>query len=575
VTVIDASAVLGNWHDEQAPGGQLKMSARPTDVTDQLTVTGAFDPEELRDPKTGKWIKDPAGRYLDHALKDVERGKMISHNGHESDRSAKGFNVRFYKREGGRKVKVGEGKTYEHPQDAAEALRRGSHLSDGELKHGQSHIPGGGPKPPEPKPEVHPADLLNRSMRPSEVIKDMSARDLVDADAELTRRAALLGHPGKVSKMHQAVKDEIKRRAEGKPKGEPKLPPGYKIEPVPGSSHSFVVYQGQTIGALYEHGPSGAAYEWYLPGKNGRPTQRGPADSLAEGAAKLAQAHKAAQPKRAKLPSGPDPALHLSAWADGESASPLEQHFVKEYETYSGGKGAFVVKDRGEQNTTRNLAGYAKVPQELRARLAERGAEVHFGTRGITGLDDMADLANEQPSGYTEGRTFAKVAGAVQWRRTSTPGGEDYHAVMAVGGGEKTYGSGSVNVSAHEAAHALDFSSNDLSQMDDFQAIYKQVASKFTITPYYVQKDGPAGQGAREFFAEAFAAWAEYRDTGRPPEEIAQLIIHSVGATPPAHRKYSLGPSGLQSARTDRDRLGLRLLGYFDQTYGRIKRGTK
>jgi hypothetical protein len=288
------------------------------------------------------------------------------------------------------------------------------------------------------------------------------------------------------------------------------------------------------------------------------------------------------QMQKPKSPGKPkvtvDPAQGLSGKSPvgrygSRMASPLELAFIKEHRDHSGQMSGFTVYDRGSANTAKNLEGYQAVPPEIRQRLAERQAEIYLGTRAITGMDDLHTLANQQPSGYSKGQTFSKVAAVVHYRRTRT--NDHPHAVMAVGGGSSTYGSGSANVTAHEAAHALDFSSNDLSQQDDFQKVYNQVRGKFMITPYYVQADTP-GQGSREFFAEAFAAWSVNR---ADINQRAALIMKAIGASYGTNRKYIEGHPGIgvtkDTAQAELLALGQKLAAYFDETYARIQRGTK
>lgn len=114
---------------------RLFESAASKDVTDALTIKVTADwhynPAELRDPKTGKWIRDPAGHYLDAVAHDLKFQQRVAHNGNIIDRTKAGFTV---------KLKTGERQHYEHAEDAAEAARRGKHLAPGELKHGESHL---------------------------------------------------------------------------------------------------------------------------------------------------------------------------------------------------------------------------------------------------------------------------------------------------------------------------------------------------------------------------------------------------------------------------------------------------
>lgn len=64
----------------------------------------------------------------------------------------------------------------------------------------------------------HPADRLTVASNPKATAKAMSTDELQAADAELGRRAALLGKPGQVSTLHKAVRGELASRlSKGKP----------------------------------------------------------------------------------------------------------------------------------------------------------------------------------------------------------------------------------------------------------------------------------------------------------------------------------------------------------------------
>lgn len=432
------------WISTEPPAKPVKAS-KPTvplypngwDVTDLLTtpVVGKFDPSEQRDPKTGKWLRDPAGHYLDEALKELGRGKMISHNGHEVDRSAKGYNVRFYKRESGKpKVKVGEPKTYEHPQDAAEAARRGKHLSDAELKHGESHI----------KPESGMVKL---------------------------------------------------------PKAPERKPPQRKTEPKPPTKEK-------------------------LPGR------------------------------KAPAPLAEDRARTLSAKPQEGHWSPLESFFAYEALEHGNGRGAFVVTSRSQKLTQETLTKYAKVPPEIRQDLAAHGTSFYIGVGGITGLDSLQGLANEHPNGYGKGETFKRVAGVTV---TNNLG----HSVIAIGGGRATYGDGSINVSAHEAAHALDDAHGKFSfRNEDFNAVYVQTRDEFgaEMRPYYIQK-GTGIQGQKEFFAEAFATWAHTRDMKVAEQERrARMIMEQLGAIP-----RSMLAKDAKARNAKAIKLGTKMIAIFDK----------
>lgn len=608
------------------------------DVTDELTiaVTAAFDPKELRDPKTGKWVRDPAGKYLDYALKDLGHGKMLSHNGHEVDRSSKGFNVRFYKREGGRKVLTGERRTYEHPQDAAEALRRGGHLPDAELKHGKSHIPGSEPKvqplempkpsgpglPPDKAKEI--ANLMaqgkpigstaeGRSVRRGAELwqhvgvnadspqvkgnKDYAAfMSVVDQNenpskvklyrgvsgwtgATNERETANLSYAQKVISLKPGESLPTQRAASwtdrpkeglefgGVPYGEPQrgIAPrfvGALIQAEPGNVRSLNIksYGGSHYKGQNEH-VTGASADLEVVSNEPHPDIPGMRVITVRDKA-LAGVNVMHLTGRPPKPGQP---------------SPLEAHFAAEYAENAhylpGHPKGFNVVDRSAPNTITNLERYRSVPEEARKLLAYEGTEIWFGTRGVTGLDDLQHLKDAQPSGYNKGDTFTKVAAAVSWLGADRSGkrANPYgHTVMAVGGGSSTYGSGSVNVSAHEAGHAIDnvvmFSEpGKVSARPAFTALHQQVMKAFQITPYYVQEANP-GQGAREFMAETYAAWAEGRARGTTGDRLATMIMGAVGASPALFKGEA--PRGvnehLAQARAEQVRLGKQLVKFYD-----------
>jgi hypothetical protein len=191
------------------------------------------------------------------------------------------------------------------------------------------------------------------------------------------------------------------------------------------------------------------------------------------------------------------------------------------------------------QNTMDNLKKYTAVPEAARKFLAYQGTDINFGTRGVTGLDHLKRLSGGQPSGYRKGDSFDKVAAMVSWQPADkTNKRNPYgHSVMAVGGGSSTYGSGSVNVSAHEAAHAIDtgmfFNANGtVSIRPKFTELRNLTLESFNVNPYYVQKDNMLNQGAREFFAETYAGWAEGKAQGLSGDRLATLIMSAVDASP-------------------------------------------
>jgi hypothetical protein len=207
------------------------------DVTDMLTTgfSAAFDPDEIRDPHTGKWIRDPAGRFLDEAAKSLKYQERISHNGHGIDRTKLGYTV---------KLKSGEKQHYEHAADAAEAARRGKHLSlPDESKHGASHLPGTEPKPDTSKDTSgygvfsHPADTnvqldygnavletnAEYQANPAYKLKSYKVSDLIPTQMKDPHERAGTGTPGKPLVMEKGGKayliDGHHRAVEAGPSG--------------------------------------------------------------------------------------------------------------------------------------------------------------------------------------------------------------------------------------------------------------------------------------------------------------------------------------------------------------------
>lgn len=269
-----------------------------------------------------------------------------------------------------------------------------------------------------------------------------------------------------------------------------------------------------------------------------------------------------------------DPTVGLGAHPSKKGMmSPLELAFVEEHKNASGLPGGFQVdrRDRDKQTVIDNLTMYAKVPVEARTYLAARGAELYFGERPVTQLDDLSDLAQYKPSGYSKGQTFSKVAAMVTMR------GALPHPVVAIGGGHRTYGSGSINVSAHEAGHALDFSKGtrpgvgNLSEDDEFLAVYDKVVNNFNIKPYYVQAGNPT-QGAKEFWAETFAAWAETRDMPKDQQELrARKMMMAVGARLGASKDTA--DRGGTKTSLAQVMLGEHLIAYFDKVQAGLQNG--
>lgn len=327
-------------------------------------------------------------------------------------------------------------------------------------------------------------------------------------------------------------------------------PPGWDVHEQPKNAA-----HGRVLGPKIGHG------------KNAGEAKQIAQDHAAGGKPKTEVPPKA--PARTALPKE-DPALSLSALgpvgssSGSRMSSPLERFLAQEHKDAGGsGKGFNVVTaDRGEPNTVANLTMYGRVPPEIRRTLARKGAEFYFGDRGVSQLDHLSDLDSKRPSGYSKDQTFRKVAAAVSYRDN---GNGHHHAVVAIGGGARTYGSGSVNVSAHESAHALDFSSAQLSMSYEFARIHAKIGATFKLTPYYVQASNPE-QGRREFFAETFAAWTESRH--KPKDQRAVDIMNAVGASTTRH---NVGGYGSPQSSADQISMGNQLGDYYDQLYKTIQ----
>jgi hypothetical protein len=275
-------------------------------------------------------------------------------------------------------------------------------------------------------------------------------------------------------------------------------------------------------------------------------------------------AARAPKPKR-----GADPARALSATPPKpRMMSPLQLHFLQEYRDAGGSLTGFDVQDRDQPLTIKQLAMYAKVPPEFRRRLAAEGAELYFGTRPVTELDDLRSLRNTQPSGYAKGKTFSKVA-AVHSQHVNRSRPSGFNSVVAIGGGTRTYGTGSVNVSAHETGHALDFSLGNVSERDDFRKLYDQAVGRLGrhMRPYYTPGGNPVN-GRKEFLAETFAAWTENRDAD--PELRAQNIMRAIGGWPP--RRPGTDVTSADEERIFAEMVGERLGKFYDKLHTEVKR---
>jgi hypothetical protein len=283
-----------------------------------------------------------------------------------------------------------------------------------------------------------------------------------------------------------------------------------------------------------------------------------------------------AQPQRAK--GAPDPALSLSAEpAPGRLKeltlpSPLERHLSAEYANAAGDPKhaitGFNVSQRNDKLVKEHLTGYARVPEAFRRRLAAEGAELYFGKGGAVEFDGMDRLKGHQPRGYAPGMTWDKVAGVHSWTGP-TDRNPRYHSVIVVCGGSGTYGSGSVNTSAHEAGHGIDASLGQVSEQPAFVKLHDAAVKRFgrEMDPYYVQKKNP--QGARkEFFAETFAAWANSRAAGEDIELTRHSITRAVRARP---RSMDNDWDGEMFA----DMLGERLAAFYDKLHASTARNPR
>lgn len=440
----------------------------------------------------------------------------------------------------------------------------------------------------------HPADRVTTSADPIAVARTMSDAELTSAHTELARRAELLGKPGVKTRAHKAVTDEIVRRGTEKqppfrkeaPKPEPK--PGgavklawqsegssYHVAKTPDGNTAYTLHY--TGGGWDVHPGGGAGSTRHLQPSIGHARTAKEAKTLAEQHSQGHAETKVEDTLKGLSPTS-SPGKNTGAWM----ASPLELAAMKEWRAM-GRTDGFKVTNRESHTTQQNLALYGRIPPEIRQYLAKQGAEIYIGEGGVSGLDNLKDIANHQPSGYGEGQTFRKVAAVVSFR--APPGSHIRRPVVAIGGGSSTYGTGSVNVSAHEVGHGTDFSSGQLSQQPKFQEIYKQVTKTFGVNPYYLQGGPkgnlPSGSGAQEFFAEAMAAWTENRYKGRRGE-VAREIMRALGARAGTHKAYkrsmmlrtgSPNNDSMNKALAEIEALGAQLSQYFDDLHTTIAKG--
>jgi len=194
----------------------------------------------------------------------------------------------------------------------------------------------------------------------------------------------------------------------------------------------------------------------------------------------------------------------------------------------------------GEQGTIdQHMSGLAAMPQAhhlLVSRYLSEHPEggIHIGNgRGIDmpgtklsqlhaqGRSILGDRPNERADGVYSSDVRQAVVGRVEH-------------------------SGSISTAAHEVGHALDdalgrqLSGRDVpaSQLPHFQQVFSEVThmhdnSKTLLNPYFTGGSrGTAESGAREMFAEGYAAWVQGRQNYRSPEEQALLIGHQLGAAP-------------------------------------------
>lgn len=243
-----------------------------------------------------------------------------------------------------------------------------------------------------------------------------------------------------------------------------------------------------------------------------------------------------------------------------KAAGPVERKFIRENPRFH-----VDGRDRDTPTVTAALAGYNEVPPEIRKYLARENVEFYLGERPATELDNLASISAKHPSGYGKGKTFSKVAALVK-NVGPNPANPQDHPVVALGGGDRTYGSGSVNVAAHEAGHALDAALSDISQRDaTFSRFYTRTVKGFpeNINPYYVQKNSTfPGQGRKEFFAETFAAWVNHRGN---PAEAGVAITNAVNAI-----SYKFGPEG-DRAQSERLAIGSGLAQFYSKLYKQIQ----
>ncbi len=178
------------------------------------------------------------------------------------------------------------------------------------------------------------------------------------------------------------------------------------------------------------------------------------------------------------------------------------------------GEHLHVTGDAAHPGLQRDLQHLRDLPPRIATRLREAGLRgVHLGTADLPHLDDLGDLHNEQPRGWTPGATWDSVGGVYDGTRHVA-------AVASLGR------SGSRATVLHELGHAM----GDLFRMpvgtgalgerriDDHPDLVAAHQRLFHKLSPYEQQAGPGGRpGRQEFWAESVAHYFT-----SPPREFEQ-----------------------------------------------------
>ncbi len=151
---------------------------------------------------------------------------------------------------------------------------------------------------------------------------------------------------------------------------------------------------------------------------------------------------------------------------------------------------------------------------------------IYVGDTAVPDLDSLGHLHKVQPRGWRPGDTWNAVPGAYS----------PDTLVVALGGGD--HGHGSTSLALHEFGHGADHAVGVMAEegsyasatpafRDVYDDLVADAASK-PVNPYFLQS-GDAGRS--ETWAESFAAWAQAKQSGKPPAAFIESALSSSPAT--------------------------------------------